>query len=114
MNLNYNEFIDGIVSRLYYWIQYYNEIYKNKPEAKEKCGIYAEFSTNYDYCHNTGIFGTVHTKKCVLDNHRECMFFEGFDWTKEKLRIELDKVVLKIWKENETINKLKSIEEDFK
>ena len=114
MNLTYNEFIIDVVDRLYHWIQYYNEVYRGDPIEKEKYGIFVEFSTNYDYCINTGIYGSNYTKDCVLYNQRECMFFEGFEWTKEKLRNELDKVVLKIWKENETIYKLKRIEEDFK
>lgn len=112
--MNYNEFINNVVDRLYYWIQYYNDYYKGTEVAKEKFGVYAEFSTNYDYCANTGIFGEYFTKKEVKNNGKTCKFFDGFDWTKEKLRIELDRVVLKIWKENETINKLKRIEEDFK
>lgn len=114
MNLNYNEFINNVVDRLYNWIQYYNENYKNTPTAKEKYGIYAEFKSNYDYCSNTGIYSEMCTKEVIKYCGNECMFFEGFNWTKEKLRIELDKVVLKIWKEKETINKLKLIEKDFK
>lgn len=114
MNLNYNEFINKVVERLYHWCNYYNENLKNTLMAKEKYGIYAEFRANYAYCHNTGIYGKSYTKEEVEDTGNECMFFEGFNWTKEKLRIELDKVILKIWKEKETNYKLKMIEKDFK
>ena len=113
MNLNYNEFINNVVERLYYWILYYNENYRNTPRAKEKCGIYAEFKSNYDYCFNTGIYGISCTKEVVESDSHECIFFEGFNWTKEKFRIELDKVILKIWKEKEINYKLKKIKEDF-
>lgn len=114
MNLNYNEFINNVVERLYYWILYYNENYRNTPRAKEKFGIYAEFKSNYDYCSNTGIYSEMCTKEDIKYRCYEYMLFEGFNWTKEKLRIELDKVVLKIWKEKETKYKLKMIERDFK
>lgn len=114
MNLNYNEFINDVVDRLYYWIHYYNENYKNTSAAKEKYGIYAEFESNYNYCSNTGIYSGMWTKEVVENLNSESMFFEGFNWTKEKLRNELDKVVLKIWKEKETMYKLKMIERDFK
>lgn len=114
MNLNYNEFINNVVERLYYWILYYNENYRNTPIAKEKYGIYAEFKSNYDYCSNTGIYSEMYMKEDIKYRGYEYMLFEGFNWTKEKFRIELDKVILKIWKENEIICKLKSIEEDFK
>jgi len=113
MNLNYNEFINNVVERLYGWCNYYNERYKNTLIAKEKFGIYAEFKSNYDYCYNTGIYGKSYMKEEVEDTGHECIFFEGFNWTKEKLRIELDKVVLKIWKEKEINYKLKKIKEDF-
>lgn len=119
MNLNYNDFINDVIERLYHWCNYYNNYYNkylyNKKKEKEY-GIYAEFRANYDYCINTGIYGISCiscTKKVVESYGNECIFFEGFDWTKEKFRIELDKVILKIWKEKEINYKLKKIKEDF-
>lgn len=114
MNLNYNDFINEVIERLYHWCNYYNKYLCNTEKEKERYGIYAEFQSNYNYCSNTGIYGISYTKEEVEYIGNECIFFEGFNWTKEKFRIELDKVVLKIWKEKETNYKLKLIEEDFK
>ena len=112
MNLNYNDFISEVVVRLYNWCNYYNK-YLYNPE-RERYGIYAEFSANYECCINTGIYDKSCTKEEIETNGNKCIFFEGFDWNKDQLRSELDKVILKIWKENEIIYKLKRIEEDFK
>lgn len=97
-----------VAKRMMYYVHTFCKYWKNKPEAKYKCGVFADINKDFTRCDNTGMLQTDNTNSSVTRGYKRYKF-KGFDWTEETLMFELEK----LYKEHLIKNKIKNLEEDF-
>ena len=102
------EFKRDVAKRMMCYVHTFCTYWKNKPNAKNKKGVFADINENFARCDNTGMLQTDHPNSGVTKGYKRYKF-KGFDWTEETLMFELEK----LYKEHLVKNKIKNLEEDF-
>ena len=100
-----NYFKRDVAERMFRYVRTY---YKSFKGNKCKKGVFADINEDFTHCDNTGMKQTDCSNSGVTKNYKR-YYFNGFDWTVEKLEAELD---LR-YKKYLLNQKLKDIQEDF-
>lgn len=98
----------SIVRRMMDYVHTFHIYFKNKPASKYKKGVFADINKNFTNCDNTGMIQYDYPNSYVSKDYIRYKF-KGFDWTEEKLMIEIEK----LYKINFIKNKIEYLEKDF-
>lgn len=100
-----NYFKRDVAERMFNFVRLYYEYFEGD---KYKKGVFADINKDFTHCDNTGIIQTDFHNSNVTENYKR-YYFNGFDWTIEKLEAELDLLY-----KNYLLNqKIKDIQKDF-
>lgn len=90
------------------YVHTFREHWKYKPTPKDKWGVFADINKNFTRCDNTGMLQTDCTNSRVSKGYKRYKF-KGFNWTKETLMLELEK----LYKKNLVKIKIEDLKKDF-
>lgn len=98
----------NIANRMMSYVLNFHKSFKNKPTAKYKKGVFADINKDFTCCDNTGMLQTDCTNSRVSKGYKRYKF-KGFDWTKETLMLEIEK----LYKKNLVKIKIEDLKKDF-